>query len=187
MPGTSNSGGRNRKSARAHVLQGTFRPDRHNAQGESADPPAGTPAAPIALSGEARAEWMRMVGRLERSGVLSIVDDAVLLEACQLFEETQRLRRDEQRLRRLSGTLTKAAKTLTGPDLVAAIADIIKLQAQIGRLSTAVRHGHMAQRQYLVELGLTPLARSRVKVAAAPPKTAEDVKKSRYLDALATK
>jgi phage terminase small subunit len=186
MPGTSTSGGRNRKAERLHLLQGTFRADRHADQ-RTPEPPTGRPTPPIALTGTARAEWDRMIVRLERCAVLSVVDDGVLFEACQLFEETQRLKADEHRLRRLSATLTKATKGLTGVDLVSAVAEIVKLQAQIARLSTAIRQGHMAMRQYLIELGLTPLARNRVKVSTAAPAGSSDAKKQRYLDGLAAK
>ena len=186
MPGTSTSGGRNRKATQAHLLRGTFRPARH-AGTRAPEPPAGTPTSPVTLTGDARAEWDRMVSRLKRCGVLTAVDDAVLLEACQLFQETQQLRREDQRLRRLSTTLTRATKALSGADLVAAIAEIVKLQAQRQRLSTASRQGHMAQRQYLIELGLTPLARTRVQASSSAAPQAGDPKKARYLDGIATK
>ena len=49
--------------------------DRH-AGGDAPDPPKGTPTPPKPLSGEAKAEWDRMVGRLTQNGTISIVDDA---------------------------------------------------------------------------------------------------------------
>src|SRR5688572_32510686 len=57
--------GRNKKARHLHVLQGTWKASRHDAD-TSPELPAGKPE-PRDLKGEALAEWDRMVTRLERS------------------------------------------------------------------------------------------------------------------------
>jgi phage terminase small subunit len=104
MPGTKNSGGRNAKPRAMHVVQGTFREDRHGAI-ENPEPPIGRPEPPKPLSGDARAEWDRMIGRLDSSKTLSVVDDAALYQYAMLFGETEAVVRDQAENRRLSSVL----------------------------------------------------------------------------------
>lgn len=164
MPGTSNSGGRNAKSAQIHVVQGTFRKDRHGAA-PAPEPPKGTPIPPRPLKGEAQAEWDRMVARLEESKTLSIVDDAALYQYVQLHAETEEIKADNARVRALSAQLKRAIKNLDGMELVEAIDKIVSLQHILAGQVRQLRQGHMALRQYLVEFGMTPTSRSRVKVS----------------------
>ncbi len=164
MAGTSNSGGRNAKDRRLHVLQGTFRPDRHGDQ-VTPDPPKGKPTPPKQLGKVARAEWDRMVTRLETAGTLTVVDDAALFQYVQLFAETEEIKVDNANYRKLSIELKKmAGEKLDGHQLVEAIGRIVELQQIIAKTTTQLRQGHMAIRQYLVEFGMTPSARSRVKL-----------------------
>jgi hypothetical protein len=51
---------------------------------------------------------------------------------------------------------------------VEAIANIVQLKKIEAKYPSLLRAGHMAIRQYLVELGMTPAARGRVKVPDAP-------------------
>lgn len=184
MPGTMGcSGGRNRKPAGLHVLQGTFQPSRYT--GAAPEAPAGTPDARD-LAGEARAEWDRMTARLEAVGTLSTIDDAALRRYAKLHAETESLEAERTRLARLSAKLTREARRLEGADLVTAIGEIVALEKLAARLSPQLRQGSMALRQWLVELGMTPAARGRIK-ASSPAAAAADPKKARYLHGLATK
>lgn len=175
MPGTSTSGGRNRKSHRAHKLAGTGRKDRGTvttpASADAPDPPAGRPPIPIGLIGPALEEWTRMVNRLEAAKTLSKVDDAALYQYCTLFAETEAIvvahRTSVALVVKLEAAIDKlppAAYEL----LVEAIAQIVQLKKLEAKYPSLLRAGHMAIRQYLVELGMTPAARSRVKVPDAP-------------------
>lgn len=166
MAGTSNSGGRNKKSTAMHLLRGTFRKERHGDH-ETPDPPKGKPEPPAALSPIARGEWDRMVARLEETGALSIVDDAAIYQYAQMFAETEQLRIDHLATRSLSEKLKKSIKSLDGRDLVDAIEQIVKLQFLMSKESQQLRQGHLAVRQFLIEFGMTPSARTRVKL---PPK-----------------
>jgi P27 family predicted phage terminase small subunit len=163
MSGTANSGGRNAKSAQMHVLTGTFRQDRHG-DAIAPEPPKGRPEPPVELSEVARAEWDRMVIRLEQSGTLSRVDDAAVYQYARLFAETEQLAvsRDDT-----SGSIRIMEDNLAGiegGDLVPVFQEITKLRQLEKGYATSIRQGRMAIRQYLVEFGMTPAARSRVKV-----------------------
>jgi P27 family predicted phage terminase small subunit len=170
MAGTGNSGGRNKVSAQTHVVLGTFNTTRHT--GEAApEPPAGTPDIPKGLEGDALAEWQRMVARLEVSGTLSKVDDAAIYQYALLFAETE----DAARMRREAGDTARILREnfdgnekLDFADQLAAAQEINKSMKLEASYATSVRQGRMAIRQYLVEFGMTPAARSRVK--ASPKK-----------------
>ncbi len=152
MPGTRNGGGRNRKSAAVHALSGTLRKDRHTFA--SAQPPIGAPPVSSALVGEARAEWDRMIVRLEASKTLSTVDDAVLVNYCRLHADAERLQR--------------AVDTLRSPFFEKVSVDGAGVEHREPRVHPGfaqLRSYRQALRQYLVEFGLTPASRSRVKVA----------------------
>lgn len=166
MAGTKNSGGRNKLSAAAHVLRGTFRADRH-ADDATPQPPLGVPKPPKPLSGDAKAEWNRMVLRLSTNQTLSIVDDGALYQYCDLFAETEDLKASYWRLRKTSGQMLKAIKGLEGGDLVNALAEVAKLEHEIGRTTVKLRQNHIAMKAWLVEFGLTPSSRTRVKQLAA--------------------
>lgn len=180
MPGNANSGGRNRKSTTLHLLQGTFRPHRHGGV-ETPEPPQGKPTPPGVLSKVARAEWDRMVARLEQTRALSIVDDAALYQYACLFGEVEEQKGEAARLRKLSKDLKDQAGDLDGEQLVEAIGQIVTLQHLINRQTTQLRQGHMAIRQYLVEFGMTPSARTRVKLPAGAGGEAEKKPRRSFL------
>lgn len=170
MAGTSNSGGRNASSAQLHVLKGTFRGDRHK-DAQAPEPPPGRPVAPKGLlSAVAKAEWDRMVDRLEHCGTLTTVDDAVLLQYVQLFAETERINQRAAAHTRLIAQLMKTVRKLQGLELVEAVKAIVSLQLAEGKDTRDLRQGHMAIRGYLVEFGMTPAARNRVKVPGGAKK-----------------
>jgi phage terminase small subunit len=167
MAGNANSGGRNKKSLAAHALTGTGRTTRGTATTSTSpaapEPPKGRPPIPIGLIGPGLAEWERMVTRLEKSQTLSVVDDAVLLPYCQLFAETELVIVAHRTNAALVVTLQKAITKLKDGDLIVrAIESIVQLKKLEIKTTTQLRQGHMAVRQYLVELGMTPAARSRV-------------------------
>jgi P27 family predicted phage terminase small subunit len=158
MPGTASSGGRNRKSRAQHTLAGTGRKDRGTAptstSADAPDPPTGRPATPKTLKGDALAEWTRMVRRLELAKTLSVVDDGVLYRYCQLHARAERL---EGQIAKLRSAFYR--DHLNNPKVHPAFAQL--------------RAYDQALRGYLVEFGMTPAARSRVKVTA-PPAPATD-------------
>jgi P27 family predicted phage terminase small subunit len=171
VSGTKHSGGRNRLSRAEHELAGTARTDRHGAATDppAIDPPKGRPDIPDGLSAHALAEWTRMVLRLEGAKTLSTIDDAVLYQYCCLWAETEGIVDKRRVTAALADTLLASLAPPVAEDVdVAGIsAQIVKLRQLDLKYSTQLRQGHMAVRHYLVEFGMTPAARSRVKVAEA--------------------
>jgi len=173
------------------------------ASADAADPPISRPAIPIGLIGPALEEWMRMVDRLEVAKTLSTIDDAALYQYCCLFAETEAIVVAQrgtvallvplvaalERWNRLVDRLEAAevAKTVSPKDLVQSILDrakygvqIVEATAQVVQLKkleakypAQLRMGHMALRQYLVEFGMTPAARSRVDKTDTTPAAAD--------------
>jgi phage terminase small subunit len=171
MAGTGASGGRNAKSPMAHVVSGTFRGDRHSGH-EVPEAPKGVPEPPKTLTGDARDEWDRMVGRLQGLGTLSVVDDAALFQYCCLFAETEarviRQREMDDQIKRIEASFSRPEVELTGAELSACVQAVAQLANQVGSYDAKIRQDRMALRQYLVEFGMTPAARSRVKVPVKP-------------------
>ena len=127
-----------------------------------------------------------MANRLELNRTLTKVDDAALYQYAQLFAETEAIQEDNADTRRLYAKLMKTiTKKLTGKDLVDAVAEVVKLQGLISKSTQQLRQGHMAIRQYLVEFGMTPSARSRVKVPDDKPSDSPGAAKlGRYLSVI---
>ena len=159
MSGTANSGGRNAKPTKLHLQAGTFQKSRHG--GAGAEPLAGTPDPPLALTGEGLAEWQRMVEKMLAAGVLSRTDDAVLYEYCQLDDLSERLQAELDTLVSLQFAKFSVDGAGVEPKLNPAVSQLVRLRA--------------TKRQFLVELGQTPTARMRVTGQARDD--AEDKKK----------
>jgi len=151
-----------------HLLAGTFRAPRP----PMAEAPLGRPQAPAGLTGEARAEWDRMADRLEQLGILSRVDDAVLIAWCELHAAAVRLQAAADAL----GSPVFERVTVDG-------AGVEHREPKVHPVFTQLRQVLMAKRQFLVELGLTPASRNRV---ARPASGASglDPKKAKYLHGL---
>jgi P27 family predicted phage terminase small subunit len=119
-------------------------------------PPEGLPTCPAHLSDAAVAEWDRLATSLHEMGVLTVVDRAALAAYCQAYG---RWVEAEERLRETPALF----KTPSGYVQQSPWLGIANKQLELmGR--------------YMVELGLTPAARSRIVAAAAP---AEDLRPSR--------
>jgi P27 family predicted phage terminase small subunit len=170
------SGGHNRKTREQLEKSGTFRKDRHE-ELNSPTAPEGIPEPPMRLDGMALEEWERMIARLTKTGALSVVDDAVLFQYCRLFAETEGIwiaqQETEATIRIIQENLDGMSRgddgeRLTMADLLAVTQEITKLRRLEAGYITKVRQGRMALRQLLVEFGLTPAARGRVKLPEKP-------------------
>lgn len=155
MPGVKGqrSGGHNAKTVEQHSLEGTYRVDRHGGV-TNPTPAVGAPTPPVRLTGAALQEWKRMLELLKNSEMLTVVDGAMLAGYCELHGEAVGTKRDIERLR------AKLRKRLS-------VAEMLELQRHIIRLSGHLLRHRQQIRQYLVEFGLSPAARSRVKISAA--------------------
>jgi transposase len=109
-----------------------------------------------------------MVSRCSTIGTMSTVDDAALYQYAQLFAETESAADSLEEVADLVGRIESEKHPLNR--------DTLQMTVQLRKLEAAlriqVRQGRMAMRQFLVEFGMTPSARTRVKPQASP--TAED-------------
>lgn len=92
--------GRPRKPTKLHVLEGTFREERHAARGEEIETgPLG--AAPEWMTEIARAEWDRLTGNATYGALLQSSDWAPFVQYCVLYE---RMILDAQGVRPMAAT-----------------------------------------------------------------------------------
>lgn len=174
MPGTAASGGygNRAKSRRQHELDGTFRKDRH-ADLKNPEPTAGRPEAPAELDKTAQDEWDRMMWAFEDMGMLHKVDVVAVEQYCKLYAETEAVAEQQVTMRgslRVLEENVPDVKEMTPPDRLAFFANIVALEKLVSKCTDQLRAGRMAIRQYLVEFGLTPASRGRIKL---PPKAEE--------------
>lgn len=139
--------GRKPKPTRLKLLEGA-RPDRIN--GQEPPMPAGLPRPPEVLDPGARAEWDRLVELLADTRVLARTDGAALALYCQTYSRWA----EAERCIREHGMLVEAAN------------GGVKLSPYVVVSRQAVE----TMSRLLVEFGLTPSSRARLKVAAERPK-----------------
>lgn len=167
------SGGRNAKTVEELKAAGTYRDDRH---GDISNPtvPDGEPVPPKALEGDAADEWARMVVSLRASSVLSTIDSHALYQYCRLFAETEQIAVSQEETAGSIDILEENLSGMTKEQLVQCFQEITKLRQLESRYTAQIQSGRMKLRAYLVEFGLTPAARSRVKTAdSTKPKDAK--------------
>lgn len=167
MAGTKGrSGGHNAKTQEQLRQSGTFRDDRHG-HFDSLEAPKGTPERPMELDDMAGAEWDRMIRRLKESKAISTVDDGVLYQYCQLFAETEQIKVKQLENDASIDIVEENLGELKGTDLVAAFQEIGKMRKLDSRYIDQIRQGRVALKGYLVEFGLTPASRGRVRLPKA--------------------
>lgn len=109
-----------------------------------------------------------MLQRLTTSKTLSLVDDAVLYQYCRVFEETEGQASLRGEIRASIEILEQNLSDLEATDLVSAFQEIGKMTALLSRCDDKILKGRMAQRVFLVEFGMTPASRGRVKLPLTP-------------------
>lgn len=171
MPGVKGqrSGGHNAKTVAQHQLAGTMQKVRH-AGIRNPTPSAGVPKSPKKLTGDAKDEWDRMLAELEDMGTLAKTDRAALYQYCQLFGETEAIAQTQQET---AATIDLLEENLHGPaeereNLLGVVQEITKLRQLEARYTNQIRQGRMGLRTYLVEFGMTPASRGRVRLPSAP-------------------
>lgn len=163
MPGNANSGGHNAKTRDRLQAAGTYRDDRHAGFKNMRHVP-GRPDAPKDLSGDALAEWERMLNRMQDAGSLSKIDDAAIYQYCKLFAETLEMEQRIEKLNKNIDKLVRETNRLHDEALVESMRQITNLEKIVAGYGGQIRQGRMAIRQYLVEFGMTSSARGRVKM-----------------------
>lgn len=121
------------------------------------------PSKPRSLTGEAAAEWNRVVPELERSGILSTVDRALLVRYCTAWADWVEL----DRLLQQGGKIVRGQKG----NLVRSPAWLMRKDAE----QTLIELGR--------QLGLTPVARLRAGITHEPaPTVSEEPEDNRVTD-----
>lgn len=114
------------------------------------------------LSAEAKREWKRIVPELLRLGVLTVVDGKALAAYCHAYARWLQAERD---VARYGLVIREPVTTKIGHRLVATRFVRLKRNPAI-----SVAHDAMKlMKSFLVEFGLTPASRSRLKVEQQPP------------------
>lgn len=127
---------------------------RRNGRANHGQVTTGHPAKPRSLTGEAGAEWSRIVPELERSGILSTVDRALLVRYCTAWADWVEL----DRLLAQGGKIVRGQKG----NLVRSPAWLMRKDAE----QTLAELGR--------QLGLTPVARLRAGITHEPPVPASE-------------
>ncbi len=138
--------GRKPKPTRLKLVQGT--PGKRPLPADEPEPDVGLPPAPAHLSDAAKAEWDNIGGQLLELGLVTNIDAAALAVYCTAFA---RWAEAEEKLREF-GMITK---TPNGG------------LAQSPYLSIANRAMEQMMKA-LLEFGMSPSSRTRVKAAKAP-------------------
>jgi P27 family predicted phage terminase small subunit len=120
-------------------------------------PPPGQPEPPEHLDNIAKAEWTRIAGILSRMGLLSHAEGPALMLYCEAYSKWLRARGEiVKRGMVIERDILNSNGHKTGTRLFANPAILIEMQAM--RL----------MKDLLVEFGLTPSSRARVKVDQPP-------------------
>jgi P27 family predicted phage terminase small subunit len=154
--GGNGSGGHNRKPTAVKELQGNAGHRKPNA--DEPKPELGTPEKPKGMSKAASREWDRIVPALMSLGVLTVVDGKALAGYCDAYAywELARKEMDDHGLVVEEPILNKEGDEI-GEKLKANPA--VSIYATMGKL----------MKSFLVEFGLTPASRSKLKVEKPKP------------------
>jgi len=135
--------GRKPKPTAVKVLEGN--PGKRPLNDGEARPDNKMPSCPKFLNQAARKEWRRVAGRLHKAGLLTYVDGALLAAYCQAYG---RWAEAEQEMTKGQGAViaTEGGYLVQSPWLAVA--------------NRALKQ----MKEFAVEFGMSPSARSRVKV-----------------------
>ena len=170
MAGTGASGGRNARSTQDHILSGTFNTTKHSGH-ETPEPPKGDPVPPRALSAVAQEEWDGMVASLRLSRTLSPVDAHALYQYVCLVAEAEALTVKQELAEAAVDMLRDSQGDIEKADLLPFFQELGKMAKLAASYDGKITSKRSTMRQYLVEFGLTPAARSRVKIPTEKPKS----------------
>jgi Phage terminase, small subunit len=167
-----NAGSNAVKSRRQHELDGTFRKDRH-ADLKNPEPTPGRPEPPAELDKVGQDAWDWMMWAFEDMGMLTKVDAAAVYAYCCVWSKTLAVEQQQAEMREAVRVLRENVPDIRKDDpagLIQLFQEIVGLEKLISKCTDQSRAGWMAIRQYLVEFGLTPASRGRIKL---PPKEEE--------------
>ena len=146
------SAGRPAKPTELHKLDGTYRPDRHS-NGVAADTQLLAP--PDHLSGLALAEWLRVASELHEVNLTTALDTTLLEQYCVMYAQWRGMVAEVDKHGAVQETQTGYSQQ-TGYFTVA-----VKLAKEI--------------RDIAKEFGLTPSARSRMRINREEQSEQDDI------------
>ncbi len=138
--------GRKPKPTTLRILEGN--PGKRSLNDREPVPPEGLPECPDFLDDEARAEWFRMTPLLSQMGLLSRADRSALAAYCTAYS---RWVRAELQVRKFGEIVKSPNKGFPMKSPYLTIAD----------------QALEMMRKLMVEFGLTPSSRSRIRVSDA--------------------
>jgi phage terminase small subunit len=121
---------------------------------------------PAELDSIGQAEWTRLMWAFEDMGMLCQVDLFAVYQHCKLYAETEAVAEQQSEARAGLKVLEENLGDVKAEDKVALFTHIVTLHKLIAKCTDQLRQGRMAIRQYLVEFGLTPASRGRIKLPA---------------------
>ena len=166
-------GGRKRIPTVLHLLQGGSKKTHRPMPIGEPMPPAIIPKCPKHLDQEARKEWRRIARELEPLGMLAKIDMAVLASYCQAYSmwasATLKLQEQGMIFKTSGKTTTKIMKD--GTEKVEQTGGGYPM---INPWWTVINKENEKMMKALVEIGMSPSSRSRVKVNNPKPKSKVD-------------
>lgn len=162
MTGTASSGGKNKKSAASHRLNGTYQPGRH---GATLTAPEGTPEAPEGMSAAPRAHWDHIIWLMTEAMTLAKSDGPLIAQLAELLALADRLQAEAD-----DGPVCFPKPVNGGESLIPMLSPSV---AQLARVRASTR-------AFFVELGLTPSSRDRVTTQWVTEDDAEAEKRQKY-------
>jgi phage terminase small subunit len=117
--------------------------------------------------------WDAVVDALEAMDCLHTVDGLALYQYAALYGETEGIRAQQDRYRATVDTLESALDGLTGSDLGQAVQQIAGLAKLDSKCTDQLRAGRTAIRLFLLEFGLTPASRNRIRLPEDAPADAD--------------
>jgi phage terminase small subunit len=153
------------KSRQQHAAEGTLRKEHTDLR--SAEPTPGAPDPPKPFtSADAQAEWDRLVWAFNDMGYLAKIDQFVLWQHCNLFAEVEAIL-DQQRAAQAGlEILEENLAHIDKKELPHVFSEIVALHKIVSKCTDQLRNGRNAIRLFLVEHGLTPGSRGRIKLPA---------------------
>lgn len=138
------------------ALQGTLR--QHRVNEDAPTPDKGVPDMPKGLSAGAKREWNSITLLLENLNVLSVIDSKALAAYCESYSQWQIAQKDVRKRGQVIDALSwdKAKETFVVTD-----------RKKNPSVSVAQEYLKL-MKSFLIEFGLTPASRTRLKVSGKP-------------------
>ena len=158
MAGNASSGRRAQPTA-LKVLRGN--PGKRALNRQEPQPKRGRPTCPEFLTAEAKHEWGRIIVELDELGILTLVDRGALAAYCQAWA----------RYREAEITISKEGSTFPVREILRLSSgeeEIVTLNIKPHPAVAISQKERQSMKQYLIEFGLTPASRTRIKTPEKP-------------------